>query len=342
MRLRAWTWRCPRSRRRDADRLLLLKDGHENDEIIRVRTALNNSRLLRTFKDIQMKTNTLLLSAIVALAAPAHAQTVVNIPPATVANSTVLPSGATVNVLDGGSIGLGVDLSNGTLNIRGGRVAIGATGIPSGFTNSNNTVNVSGGTVGPFFQFFNSDGFITGGTLDTFGVFSGSTVTIEGGNVTGFPDVFSNGTVNIRGGNVASVRALTGSTINIFGSDFAFNGVPVSGMTENAARLVSERNVTLTATLEDGSPFEIFLRSFDPGFPTPDVAVTNSTITLTLTARPCPGDCDGSGEVAFADLVSQLFAFGPVDDGSECDTDGSGNVDFSDLIATLFAFGPCP
>ena len=113
-------------------------------------------------------------------------------------------------MFDGASIGLPVDLSNGTLNVFGGEIALGASSVATGFTNSNNEVNISGGNIGPFFQFFNSTGLITGGTLETFGVFSGSEVTIEGGIVIGFPDVFSNGVVNIRGGTVESIRALPG------------------------------------------------------------------------------------------------------------------------------------
>lgn len=127
-----------------------------------------------------------------------------------VPNGTNFDNGCVVNVFDGASIGLPVDLSNGTLNVFGGEIALGASSVATGFTNSNNEVNISGGNIGPFFQFFNSTGLITGGTLETFGVFSGSEVTIEGGVVIGFPYVFSNGVVNIRGGTVESIRALPG------------------------------------------------------------------------------------------------------------------------------------
>ena len=54
----------------------------------------------------------------------------------------------------------------------------------------------------------------------------------------------------------------------------------------------------------------------------------------------CPGDCDESGNVDFADLVAMLFRFGGTD--APCDADESGSIDFSDLVATLLAFGPCP
>ena len=60
-----------------------------------------------------------------------------------------------------------------------------------------------------------------------------------------------------------------------------------------------------------------------------------------LPAGFCAGDCDGSGTVDFADLVSSLFAFGDPNAPIACDTDGNGSVDFADLVAALFAFGPC-
>ena len=54
----------------------------------------------------------------------------------------------------------------------------------------------------------------------------------------------------------------------------------------------------------------------------------------------CPGDCDGSGDVSFQDLVGMLFEFG-VETNGGCDADGSGEVSFADLVAALFRFGPC-
>jgi len=107
-----------------------------------------------------------------------------------ITNGTVIPDGSTVNVL-GGTIGLSVDLSDGVLNIESGNVAIGATSVATGFTNSNNMVQVSGGNVGGFFQLRNNTQLdLSGGQLESFGVFSGSTANITGGVVTRFPDIY--------------------------------------------------------------------------------------------------------------------------------------------------------
>lgn len=280
----------------------------------------------------------------------AMGQNVVTVGPGSpIGNSVVIQSGSTVNVIDGGTIGLNVDLSNGRLNISGGAVALGATGVngsTSGFTNTNNVVTVTGGNVGPFFQLFNSTATITGGTMNTFGVFSGSTATIRGGVVTGFPDVFSNGTVNLEGGRVNTIRALAGSRINITGTAFALNGVPVV-LTPGVATTLTQRNMTLTATLADGSAFDWFLRSFDPGFPTPDVAVTSATIRLTLLPTACSaadlspalGTLDINDVLAFADgfaagaALADLFPTGG----------GDGTFDINDVLvfAGLFSAG-CP
>lgn len=55
----------------------------------------------------------------------------------------------------------------------------------------------------------------------------------------------------------------------------------------------------------------------------------------------CPGDCNQSGGVDFADLTCMLFEFGnPTAPLADCD--GSGTVDFGDLTCALFLFGPCP
>lgn len=225
-----------------------------------------------------------------ALAAHVSAQPVINLGPGDPTPSfTDLPNGATVNVLDGGAIGLGVDLANGTLNINGGSVALGATGIPTGFTNFNNTVNITGGNVGPFFQLTgNTEAVFSGGTLDTFGVFSNSTATANGSTITGFADVFNTGTFIIEGGSVASFRALSGSNVEIVGSEFTLGGNTIDiGIGESI--VLTDRNQLLEVVLADGSFFEHPLLSANLPFPTPGVALNSATITLSRIPAPGSG-----------------------------------------------------
>jgi hypothetical protein len=56
---------------------------------------------------------------------------------------------------------------------------------------------------------------------------------------------------------------------------------------------------------------------------------------------PCHADLDGSGEVAFGDLLDLLAAWGPC--GTPCpeDLDDDGTVAFLDLIEVLGSWGPC-
>ena len=209
------------------------------------------------------------------------------LPGDTIPDNTVIPDGSTVNV-NGGTIGLGVDLSNGILNINGGSVALGATGIPTGFTNTNNVVNLAGGEVGGFFQLIDSELTITGGTIESFGLFGDTTVNIDGGTVTRFPDTFSGGTVNLRGGDVFATRVFAGATLNVFGTDFALDGVPLADLSLGQTQIIDTRNVTLSATLADGSFFDTDLNTAFGGFSSsnPDGAAAGATISVTLVPEP--------------------------------------------------------
>ena len=232
----------------------------------------------------------------------AFAQTIDLLPGQAIQNGTIIPNGTTVNV-NGGTIGLSVDLSNGALNINSGNVAIGATGISTGFTNSNNQVTVNGGQVGGFFQLSNQTQLtLNDGQLESFGVFSGSSVTINGGRVTRFPDIFSSGVVDIHGGDIFSIRAFSGSTVNLFGTGFALDGQPIQNLVPGQEFVVSNRNVTLTGVLEDGSPIETSLNTAFGGFfsNNPDGAAADARVTVTLV--PAAGDFNADEIVDVNDI----------------------------------------
>jgi len=227
------------------------------------------------------------------LANLAGAQGTINLFPGdTIADGTVIGSGTTVNVL-GGSIGLGVDLANGTLNIDIGDVAVGATGIGTGFTNSNNQVNLSGGTVGGFFQLTNSTELnVTGGQIESFGLFgTGDVANISGGTVTRFPDIFSGGVVNISGGDIFAVRVFNGGAVHFTGTEFFIDGTPLD-LTIGQQFVVNQRNVNLSGILADGSFIETDLNTSFGGFSSanPDGAGAGALVTVTaIAAVPEPG-----------------------------------------------------
>ena len=201
----------------------------------------------------------------------------------TIADGTVIGAGSTVTVA-GGSIGLSVDLSDGVLNIESGEVAVDATGIDTGFTNTNNVVNISGGTIGGSFQLFEgSELTMTGGEIGSFGVFDGSTADISGGTITRFPDIFDGGVVNISGGDIFSVRVFDGGEVNFIGSEFSIDGTPLA-LTPGETFVVDTRDVNLSGTLADGSFFETDLNTTFGDFDgsEPDGAGLGALVTVTI------------------------------------------------------------
>ena len=220
-------------------------------------------------------------------------QTIINVDSeaSSIANNTVLPTGATVVVSEGGSIGLGVQLSNGTLQIEGGEVAINSTSFTQGFANFANEIILTGGAVGDFFSLQQSSQLkIAGGSVQSFGVFSGSTAEIFSGAITRFPDILGGGVVNFYGGQVNAVRVFGGGEAHFFGSNFALDGVPIQGLTSNQAFTISERDVTLSGLLSDGTPFETDLDLVFGDFfsSNPDGAASAALVTVTLVSEREP------------------------------------------------------
>ena len=258
-------------------------------------------------------------------------------PGESIAANTQLPDGATVNI-NGGSIGQGVELIDGTLNVINGEVALNAISQATGFNNVNNTVNVRGGEVGGFFQLRNgSELNLSGGVIESFGVLSNSTATITGGEVTVFPDIVS-GLVNIRGGNVASVRVFDDGAVNIFGSEFFIDGVLVDDLAVGETRIISQRNVDLAATLEDGSFFDVFLDSTIRGLQ-PDAATFNSTVMITgVASLVILGDLNDDGNVSFLDISPfiDVLSGNATNEAADINQDGTADLlDISPFIELL-------
>ncbi len=252
-------------------------------------------------------------------------------------NNTQLPNGATVNV-NGGTIGLGVELISGVLNVNDGNVAIGANSQGTGFNNINNTVNINGGNVGGFFQLRNGTVLnLNDGVVESFGVLSNSSANITGGQVVVFPDIVS-GLVNIRGGDVASVRVFDGGTVHIFGTDFFIDGVLVDDLAIGETRIITDRNIELAANLEDGSFFDFVLNPQIVGL-LPDAATFNSTVMVTrVEPLPVLGDLNGDGAVDLLDVqpfVEALSGSNP-NDGADINQDGIVNLlDVQPFVALL-------
>lgn len=246
---------------------------------------------------------------------------VINLNGGSIASGTVFsnedfPNGVTLNIADG-SVGLGVEIHNSTINISGGEVALGASNLSEGVNNFSNTITVTGGDVGGFFQLRGTSTLeLLGGTVESFGTLGTGAATVSGGS---FTLVDNNGQLSISGGNFTTFRSFFTASVSLSGTDFAINGVPITGLTVGNPFVVTERNVTLSGTLADGSTFSNFLDSTTPtgaldfgpfasqaeleavpGFAADDEGGT--ILTVTLVAPQVLGDFDEDGDVDADDI----------------------------------------
>ena len=210
----------------------------------------------------------------------------------------------TVNI-HGGTIGHNFDANSGsTVNFLGGTVAVDhsfqanegsvvnissgtITGNPStdldGLEARGGTINVSGGLVNAVHAIGNGSVVnITGGSVGSAGASSaGSVLHITGGSLTRSISGGSSGTVNISGGTTDGTLVFqTGAIMNLFGTNFELNGLPIPGLTPNEAFTVTDRNVTLSGLLTDGSPFSFDLNTDYTGLN--DFVDANVTLRVTL------------------------------------------------------------
>lgn len=276
---------------------------------------------------------------------------VINLNGGTIASGTVFsaadfPNGVTLNVNDG-VVGLGVQISNSTITIAGGQVALGASNLAEGVNNFNNDITVIGGQVGGFFQLRDRSTLqLSGGTIESFGTIGGAVATVSGG---AFTLVDNNDVLNISGGNFNTFRSFSSSNVNLFGTDFAIDGQPITGLTLGNAFEIYERNVTLSGTLSDGATFSNFLDSetaigdldFGPFATTADLEAvpgfalgddSGATITVTLVqSLPLLGDVNRDDSVDFLDISPFISLLADSRFQGEADTNEDGLVNFLDI-----------
>ena len=143
----------------------------------------------------------------------------------------------TVNLLSGGSI----------------------TGL---YAYDNSHINVSDGAIGSIlYAYDNSYVDISGGSITSdLQAYDNSQVSISGGSIMDGLNATDDSKVYISGGSIRydiriGVYSYDKSSLTIYGSDFAINGVSVStGSTFYAFEDGSQRNGTLTGTLVNGDP----------------------------------------------------------------------------------------
>ena len=200
-------------------------------------------------------------------------------------------------------------------------------------------MTISGGEVGRGFDALSgSQVTISGGTVGNFfDAFDGSQVTISGGTVGDFFNAFSGSQVTISGGAVGeSFDAFSGSEVNLIGSEFFLDGSELEGLIAGETFTVTDRDVTLSGLLEDGSPFSFDLNRNRPG----DFFSAQATLTVTLIGFRLLGDMDCDGNVDFDDIDEFILGLSDLSEyekqfgippATKGDTDGDGDLDFDDI-----------
>jgi hypothetical protein len=146
---------------------------------------------------------------------------------------------------------------------------------------------------------------VVGGVLNIEGGFVGAglevafgEVNISGGVVGSGFDAFDGSVVNLSGGSIGDdFDAMVGSTVNLFGTSFFLDGVELVDLVLDEAFIITDRDVTLTGVLADGSVFAFDLNSANAV----GEDFFNAGATLTVTLVPAPG---AAGVLAIGGLVA--------------------------------------
>lgn len=130
-----------------------------------------------------------------------------------------------------------------------------------------------------------------GGTVESLFVTPGSVINISGGTVNSLI-ALDRSVTNISGGVIdEGLDAESGSEVNLFGTEFLIDVVPLEGLLLGVPMVVADRDMgvpgrlALSGTLADGTPFDFTLdgdfRRFQDDFFSP-----NATLTVTLVPEP--------------------------------------------------------
>lgn len=165
--------------------------------------------------------------------------------------------------------------------ISGGQV----TGL---FESYGGTFSMSGGFVRELQATYYSETMISGGEIrlvrGNWPDVVPATIGITGGSV---GKLFASSASTISGGEVDSISAGSMTTLEITASEFLLNGNVLESIPLNGSVVFSDRDVTLSGTFADGTPFEFDLNSTgDYNSLTRDFFSPEATLILTLLPEP--------------------------------------------------------
>ncbi len=257
--------------------------------------------------------------------------TIINVPPGAAPNS--IGSDTQLNLFDLGNIpndftagATDGSSTNVEVNIEGGTVG------DHFYAYAGSTVNVSGGNISHrFWPQAGSTANITGGSFGPdFTCAPFSTTNILGGVIEHELHAQSLSTVNVWGGTINFFQAHIRSSANFFGREFFLDGVEMTYLVPGQPFTISDRDVSFSGTLADGTPFDYSLISADPEpqqGPDLDHFSPGAFLTVTLVH---PADFDWDGDVDEMDLAKWETSY---DNDDLADADGDGDSDGEDFLA---------
>jgi hypothetical protein len=189
--------------------------------------------------------------------------------------------------ISGGQVGNDLELNGGALTITGGVVGddleVSSRGLLQNFVPG--TLLITGGQVGERLSVVGgSSATIRGGTIgDGLRAALGGFIMIEEGEF-GTVSAFSQGTIRIEGGEFGIIAASPQGTIQLFVTSALLDGATLPLVPGVAYTVPNRSGELLTATLLDGSLFDLSL--FAQPLPGRDLIAADATLTITLIPSP--------------------------------------------------------
>ena len=139
--------------------------------------------------------------------------------------------------------------------------------------------------------------------------------------------------LNISGGTFGDGFVVLSGQVNLRGSEFSIDGMPVSNLQSGQTVTIAERGLTLSGVLSDGEPFSVDLNSDANDIipPSEDFFSRSATLTVTLEVPILLGDVNQDGVVNFSDISPFIGVLSFQAFQAEADIDQNGVVDFLDI-----------
>ena len=226
-------------------------------------------------------------------------------------------SGGELNV-SGGVIGPGLDILAGPHNISGGVIG-------NGFRSISGDLTISGGVIGSTLISTGSV-HISGGTIGSLSTINQPVVNVSGGVIGDGTGSFSvTGNLNISGGDFQNrLRVGSESEVNLFVLDYQIDGQSPDSQAIGEIVTIADRDVTISGTLADGTPFSFGLNTGLVAF-SEDAFASDATLNVMLVDET---GVPNEPAVITGDLNASVLS-----DGFTLETSGQLNVIDSDLGA---------